>query len=74
MDNLESILAQIHDEAARLLLERIRDKTATASDIARAIDLLKMSGITGNAAHKESPLGDLADVVPLFEPSADFGS
>ncbi|WP_444957609.1 hypothetical protein [Microbulbifer sp. ZKSA002] len=45
MSALQELLEQLHDEAARTLLERLKGGKATAAEIAQAINLLKHNGI-----------------------------
>ena len=65
-DALHKIYADIHLESAKLLLARIKDGTATASDLAVARAILKDNNITVKPV-KGSPLGNLAASLPQFD-------
>ena len=65
-DKLHQIYADIHLESAKLLLNRIKDGTATASDLAVARAILKDNNITVKPV-KGSPLGNLAASLPQFD-------
>lgn len=56
----EKLLGDLQDGMIRLLLNRVKDGTASASDLAVARALLRDNGITAVPA-KGSPLGNLAD-------------
>lgn len=59
-------LGNIQGEMADLLLSRIRDKTATASDLAVARALLRDNAIQAKPV-KDSPLGNLSKAIPTFD-------
>lgn len=59
-------LGNIQGEMAELLLARIRDKTATASDLAVARALLRDNSVQAKPV-KDSPLGNLAGSIPTFD-------
>ena len=46
MDNVEKILSELHEAVAQDLLDRVRQGTATASDMANALKMLKDNNIT----------------------------
>ena len=76
MDNVEKILSELHEAVAQDLLDRVRAGTATASDMANALKMLKDNNITvpepeineedGILDNLASYLGDAirADIVP----------
>ncbi|MGY5795211.1 hypothetical protein ACXHXM_34210 len=84
MSNLatEELLEQLHAATAQALLDRIKDGSATAADIAAAAKFLKDNGISrlldkglndlGDAVegnipdHNEIPGGDFDNVVAIY--------
>lgn len=70
-DLLKDTLGCIQSEMATLLLARIRDKTATASDLAVARALLRDNAIQAKPV-KDSPLGNLAASIPQFEVNTEY--
>lgn len=60
-------LGNIQTDMAKLLLERIRDKTATASDLAVARALLRDNAVQAKPV-QGSPLGNLSKEIPTFDP------
>lgn len=59
---LEEILAELHDEVGKQLLERIRSGEAKASDFGQAIKFLSDNGID-LAARKSETLDQLGSAV-----------
>ncbi len=66
MSELTDILEALHTDVAKLLAERIKDKSATASEIAQAINLLKHNNIQ-EVIKPDSPLGNLLKQIPEFK-------
>lgn len=64
-------LGNIQSEMANLLLERIRDKTATASDLAVARALLRDNAVQAKPV-RDSPLGNLSKEIPTFDDHPTF--
>lgn len=58
-------LASLHETVAQTLLDKIKDGTATASDISNAIKFLKDNGIEAIPG-PENPVGGLARQFPTF--------
>lgn len=65
-DKLHKIYADIHLASAELLLARIKDGSASASDLAVARAILKDNNITVKPV-KGSPMGNLAASLPQFD-------
>lgn len=65
-DQFQDTLGSIQSEMAALLLARIRDKSATASDLAVARALLRDNAIQAKPV-RDSPLGNLAASIPTFD-------
>lgn len=67
MTDLTAVLGDIQTEMANLLLKRIQDGSATASDLSVARALLRDNAIQAKPV-KGSPLGNLAKEIPTFDP------
>lgn len=65
-DPYRDTLGTIQTGMAKLLLKRIEDGTATASDLAVARALLRDNSVQAKPV-KESPLGNLASAIPTFD-------
>lgn len=63
--SLKSLYEDLHTASVKLLLKRIKDGTATASDLGVARQLLRDNGIDINAGNKKAPLHALADALPF---------
>ena len=58
-------LEDIHDGLAKELLRRVKDKSATASDLNVARQFLKDNGIEVTTLRKGTPMASLADKLPF---------
>ena len=67
MVDLATLLENLHNETALLLLERIKSGEATAADLSVARQFLKDNGID-SVTFQNSPISKLAAVLP-FEDS-----
>lgn len=65
MSNLSSLYEKLHTASVTLLLQRIKDGSATASDLGVARQLLKDNGIDIHAGTRKSPIHALADALPF---------
>jgi len=65
-DALHKIYADIHLETAKLLLQRIREGSATAADLSVARAILKDNNIVAKPVGG-SPLNNLAASLPQFD-------
>lgn len=59
-------LEDIHTGMAKLILARIKDGTATASDLSVARQFLRDNAMQAKPV-KDSPLGNLVDAIPTFD-------
>lgn len=66
---LDQLLEELHSETAKTLLERIKTGEATAADLSVARQFLKDNGID-SVAFKDSPVSNLAAVLPFSDPEA----
>lgn len=62
---LDETLGQMHEALAVLLLNKIKEGTASAQEMAAAIKFLKDNNIT-SAIEKGSPLANLREQFPVF--------
>ncbi len=64
--NLDPVLAEIHEELAKLALERLKSGKASAAEMTVALNLLKANGISRPIApdpkDKADPLTQLSDL------------
>ena len=67
--DLAQLLEELHNETAKLLLDRIKSGEATAADISVARQFLKDNGID-SVSFKDSPISNLAAVLPFGDPEA----
>lgn len=61
----------LHTETVKLLLKRVKEGTATASDLGVARQLLRDNGIDITAANRKAPLHALAEALPFEAPEED---
>ena len=73
MSDLKTLYEDLHTASVELLLKRIKDGTATASDLGVARQLLRDNGIDINTDNKKNPLFALADTLP-FDPDMEVAS
>lgn len=59
----EEVLAQLHGEIAKGIMQKIKDGTATASDLSVARQFLKDNGITADPDTDEN-IRNLSDELP----------
>lgn len=73
MPALKKLYEDLHTHSVKLLLERIKNKTATAADLSVARALLRDNGIDINRDNKKAPLHALADECPFSEDQEETG-
>ena len=68
MSNTEKTLSALHEMLAQDLLTRVESGNATAAELAVAMKFLKDNGIEVGIHQDNSPLTNLAKVLPFKDP------
>lgn len=66
----QDVLEALHGALATTLAQRIKDGTATASDLAVALRMLEKNGITADV-QPNSPIQNLADTISIHDEEDD---
>lgn len=66
-DNSNDAITDLHTETVKLLLQKVKDGTATSADLSVARNLCRDAGV-GGLKTSATPLGKLEASLPSFEP------